>query len=142
MARASGSYPEGRWFDSTRRYHFFLELFGSLAQLGEHLPYKQRVTGSSPVTPTICGLVVQLVRMPACHAGGRRFEPVPGRQFFQSKVCWCGSTVEQLICNQQVGGSIPSTSSNIEGFPSGQRGRTVNPLAELSMVRIHLPRPI
>ena len=28
-----------------------------------------------------CGLVVQLVRMPACHAGGRRFEPVPGRQF-------------------------------------------------------------
>ena len=28
------------------------------------------------------GLVVQLVRMPACHAGGRRFEPVPGRQLF------------------------------------------------------------
>ena len=26
---------------------------GSLAQLGEHLPYKQRVTGSSPVVPTI-----------------------------------------------------------------------------------------
>ena len=25
------------------------------------------------------GPVVQLVRMPACHAGGRRFEPVPGR---------------------------------------------------------------
>ena len=25
---------------------------GSLAQLGEHLPYKQRVTGSSPVAPT------------------------------------------------------------------------------------------
>ena len=28
-------------------------LSGSLAQLGEHLPYKQRVTGSSPVVPTI-----------------------------------------------------------------------------------------
>ena len=26
-----------------------------------------------------CGLVVQLVRMPACHAGGRGFEPHPGR---------------------------------------------------------------
>ena len=26
---------------------------GSLAQLGEHLPYKQRVTGSSPVASTI-----------------------------------------------------------------------------------------
>ena len=27
-------------------------LLGGLAQLGEHLPYKQRVTGSSPVPPT------------------------------------------------------------------------------------------
>ena len=28
--------------------------YGILAQLGEHLPYKQRVTGSSPVGPIIC----------------------------------------------------------------------------------------
>ena len=27
---------------------------GILAQLGEHLPYKQRVTGSSPVGPIEC----------------------------------------------------------------------------------------
>ena len=54
---------------------------GRLAQLGEHLPYKQGVTGSSPVPPT------------------------------KSTICWRGSTVEQLICNQQVGGSIPSASS-------------------------------
>ena len=27
--------------------------FGSIAQLGEHLPYKQRVTGSIPVVSTI-----------------------------------------------------------------------------------------
>ena len=27
---------------------------GVLAQLGEHLPYKQRVTGSSPVGPINC----------------------------------------------------------------------------------------
>ena len=26
-------------------------IYGVLAQLGEHLPYKQRVTGSSPVGP-------------------------------------------------------------------------------------------
>ncbi len=26
---------------------------GSIAQLGEHLPYKQRVSGSSPLTSTI-----------------------------------------------------------------------------------------
>ena len=45
--------------------------------------------------------------------------------------------VEQLICNQQVGGSNPSTSSTIKNFiardmgvfPSGQRGQTVNLLA-------------
>ena len=28
-------------------------IFGSIAQLGEHLPYKQRVIGSSPIVPTI-----------------------------------------------------------------------------------------
>ena len=28
-------------------------VFGSIAQLGEHLPYKQGVTGSSPVGSTI-----------------------------------------------------------------------------------------
>ena len=27
------------------------------------------------------GPVVQLVRTPACHAGGRGFEPHPGRQY-------------------------------------------------------------
>ena len=29
----------------------FWVVYGVLAQLGEHLPYKQRVTGSSPVGP-------------------------------------------------------------------------------------------
>ena len=55
--------------------------FGSLAQLGEHLPYKQRVIGSSPIVPTINGPVVQLVRTLACHARGRGFESLSGRQF-------------------------------------------------------------
>ncbi len=34
----------------SRRNH--RRLFGSIAQLGEHLPYKQRVIGSSPIVPT------------------------------------------------------------------------------------------
>ena len=34
---------------------------GILAQLGEHLPYKQRVTGSSPVGPINNCIVVGLV---------------------------------------------------------------------------------
>ena len=53
-------------------------------------------------------------------------------------------SVEQLICNQQVGGSSPSTSSNklhMGDFPSGQRGQTVNLLALPSVVRIHHPPP-
>ncbi len=28
-------------------------IIGRIAQLGEHLPYKQRVIGSSPIVPTI-----------------------------------------------------------------------------------------
>ena len=33
-------------------WYSILALNGSLAQLGEHLPYKQRVTGSNPVAST------------------------------------------------------------------------------------------
>ena len=58
--------------------------YAGLAQLGEHLPYKQGVIGSSPIVPTIflSGLVVQLVRTLACHARGRGFESHPNRHFF------------------------------------------------------------
>ena len=44
---------------------------------------------------------------------------------------------EQLICNQQVTGSSPVVGF-MGGFPSGQRGQTVNLLATLSKVRILL----
>ena len=81
-------------------------LNGSLAQLGEHLPYKQRVTGSSPVTPIIYGPVVQLVRTPACHAGGREFEPHPDRHYAS-----VAQSVEQGTENPCVGGSIPPGST-------------------------------
>ena len=76
---------------------------GSIAQLGEHLPYKQRVTGSSPVVPTTFGLVVQLVRTLACHARGRGFEPHPGRHFAS-----VAQSVEQGTENPRVVGSIPT----------------------------------
>ena len=49
---------------------------------------------------------------------------------------------EQLICNQQVVGSTPITSSiHLGEFPSGQRGQTVNLLSLTSLVRIQLPPP-
>ena len=58
----------------------FWVVYGVLAQLGEHLPYKQRVIGSSPIGPI----------------------------------------------------------ETMGGFPSGQRGQTVNLLAPPSKVRILL----
>ena len=89
---------------------------GSIAQLGEHLPYKQRVTGSSPVVPTN-GPVVQLVRTLACHARGRRFEPVPGRHF---PFAFVAQLVEQRTENPRVVGSIP-TEGTICGCSSSGR---------------------
>ena len=90
-----------------------MRLFGSIAQLGEHLPYKQEVTGSSPVVPTISGPVVQSVSTPACHAGGRRFESVPGRQKnveSESSPLYASvaQSVEQWTENPRVVGSIPT----------------------------------
>ena len=57
------------------------------------------------------GPVVQLVRTLACHARGRRFEPVPGRHFFAP----IAQLVEQGTENPCVRGSIPrpGTSSNL-----------------------------
>ena len=53
--------------------------YGILAQLGEHLPYKQRVIGSSPIGPT----------------------------FKFNNYAVVAQLAEQLICNQQVTGSSP-----------------------------------
>ena len=75
--------------------------YGSIAQLGEHLPYKQRVIGSSPIVsirvgmnPILNGLVVQLVRTLACHARGHGFESRSGRSCCGENpmaVCLCSS---------------------------------------------------
>ncbi len=42
----------------TSRINIIYFAFGILAQLGEHLPYKQRVTGSSPVGPITAETVI------------------------------------------------------------------------------------
>ena len=88
--------------------------YGSIAQLGERLPYKQDVTGSGPVTPTkntfVCGPVVQLVRTLACHARGRGFEPHSGRQMCAS----VAQSVEQGTENPRVVGSIPTGGTTLK----------------------------
>ena len=60
------------------------------------------------------GPVVQLVRTPACHAGGREFEPHPGRQLRSVKTEYASvaQSVEQGTENPRVDGSIPSGSTN------------------------------
>ena len=47
LVRAPPCHGGGRGFESR-----WGRLSGIIAQLGEHLPYKQGVTGSSPVGPT------------------------------------------------------------------------------------------
>ena len=57
------------------------------------------------------GPVVQSVRTLACHARGRRFEPVPGRHTTKRKFCGfaqIAQLVEQWTENPRVAGSIPA----------------------------------
>ena len=58
------------------------------------------------------GPVVQLVRMPACHAGGRGFESRPDRHLNKGSVA---QLVEQRTENPCVGGSIPSRATTYAG---------------------------
>ena len=68
------------------------------------------------------GPVVQLVRTPACHAGGRRFEPVLSRhdkiEFWLVSInavrppyAAVAQSVERILGKDEVGGSNPPSSS-------------------------------
>ena len=78
--------------------------------------------------------MAQLVRAPPCHGGGREFESLLGR--LNGIIAQLG---EHLPYKQRVIGSSPIGPIEIKGgFPSGQRGQTVNLLATPSKVRILL----
>ena len=49
-------------------------LYGILAQLGEHLPYKQRVIGSSPIGPIDYGWIPEWPKGADCKSVGTAFE--------------------------------------------------------------------
>lgn len=63
------------------------------------------------------------------------------------KVFWCESVLNQVFL-RKIDFNVDSLvklyrirTHNLEGFPSGQRGQTVNLLAPPSVVRIHHPPP-
>ena len=60
LVRAPPCHGGGRRFESV------LGRYGIIAQLGEHLPYKQRVIGSSPIGPTNAD-VAQLAEQLICN---------------------------------------------------------------------------
>ena len=112
LVRAPPCHGGGREFES-----LLGRLYGIIAQLGEHLPYKQRVIGSSPIGP------IKLNNMDGFPSGQK------GTDCKSAANCFGGSNpppsisrkaladvaqlAEQLICNQQVIGSSP-----IIGFKS------------------------
>ena len=86
---------------------------GILAQLGEHLPYKQRVIGSSPIGP-IFGRFPEWPKGTDCKSAANCFggsNPPPStladKIRLQSEYADVAQLAEQLICNQQVIGSSP-----------------------------------
>ena len=81
----------GQWFinASTGFGSSLILICGVLAQLGEHLPYKQRVIGSSPIGPTITDNLALPIDL-------------------EFNICAdMAQLAEQLTCNQQVIGSSP-----------------------------------
>ena len=62
LVRAPPCHGGGRGFEPHSGRLHYARLYGHsgisgvLAQLGEHLPYKQRVIGSSPIGPTCAGV--------------------------------------------------------------------------------------
>ena len=90
--RVIGSIPIG---GTTSRKPVRVSQYAAVAHLVERHLAKVEVASSSLVGRSIkeqqqllqYGPVAQLVRAPACHAGGRRFEPDPGRFVGMSVVC-------------------------------------------------------
>ena len=81
---------------------------GRIAQLGEHLPYKQGVIGSSPIVTTnlitIVGVQLSwLERLPVTQEVASSTLVTPAIIIYAA----LAHLVEQLTCNQQVIGSIP-----------------------------------
>ena len=81
----------------------------------EHLPYKQGVIGSSPISPTIYFFII---------------------------IAGIAQLVEQLTCNQQVVGSSPISGTTYGGIAKWSNAADCKSVPSGSMVQIHLPPPL
>ncbi len=90
------------------------------------------------------GLVAQLVRALACHARGRGFEPLPGRQYFFSRSLPTYASVAQLVEqgteNPRVVGSIPTGGTNISLIPPADLAHLVE--RDLAKVEVAGSSPV
>ena len=86
LVRAPPCHGGGQGFEppSGRSISYF-NLTGVLAQLGEHLPYKQRVIGSSPIGPIIAD-VAQLAEQLICNQQVNGSSPLIGSIWMASRV--------------------------------------------------------
>ena len=88
-------------------------LCGRIAQLGEHLPYKQRVIGSSPIVPTtfyflrIAEMILDL--SPIINFEGKRLN-------FDTELDFCGETHPGLrfLKPVKVSGSVLNIGGSLE----------------------------
>ena len=111
LVRAPPCHGGGRRFESDPGRYIAC---GILAQLGEHLPYKQGVTGSSPVGP-ICilevfGWVPEWPKGADCKSVGSAFEgsnPSPSISTLSAHIAGWSSLVARRAHNPKVIGSNP-----------------------------------
>ena len=96
------------------------------------------VRGATPLLPAFCqftyyGAIVQLVRTPACHAGGRGFDTHSSRHFRELGVM-ASTNDSKSFCR----GSNPLVPANLWGLRQVVRQQT---LILPPVVRIHQPLP-
>ena len=97
LVRAPPCHGGGQGFEPPSG-RFFMNIFsidGILAQLGEHLPYKQRVTGSSPVGPILNADVAQLAEQLICNQQVNGSSPFIGFSCtkYNNLIIWMASRV-------------------------------------------------
>ena len=93
----------------------FRRTYGVLAQLGEHLPYKQRVIGSSPIGPIGFADVAQLAEQLICNQQVNGSSPIIGLDMKMSiKYGWVPEWPKGADCksvSDAFGGSNPPPST-------------------------------